>query len=325
MQVVLDALFAACGHALDALPSRMPRVYKLNFSLPLASSHRPLCNWCFAAAMGMISYSTEGKQDRFKTSWDLAVSTYYARETSYVCLTERGATSSEKIKWQPQSRGLLAEAWIMRYISPEAGNAEYRTTDMAYHLGFTSVRDLHGQYTIDCLDRFEDPLSYSAFWFVLSKINNDTDNNIKIKLGNRYKTQQACAECSDCKHNIAQFTRKKQLPQVHYWKARLETHVKNARAERVRYELRKMHGRSSPGVWSIGMDGFCSFKTRCFMHLGHQMKDRKGSGLPGDAKTFAWKTTGVLVHGIGLFLYVLQPFLQANGNANIQLTYTPCI
>jgi hypothetical protein len=80
----------------------------------------------------------------------------------------------------------------------------------------------------------------------------------------KHKTQQECARCTALKFLIRSAKRRKAANEVRNYELKLLQHRTQARWERLAYQIRVAAGSERKRAWSIGMDGYCSFKSSCF-------------------------------------------------------------
>ena len=101
----------------------------------------------------------------------------------------------------------------------------------------------------------------------------------------------------------------------------LESHNLVARLEQLCYHIQIEQAVIQHKTWGFAQDGYCVRKSAVMRSQGHNISDMKGCPGLGDAETVKYKTTGVLAHGFGYFLYVADPTIPRNSNLNVEVLY----
>ena len=101
----------------------------------------------------------------------------------------------------------------------------------------------------------------------------------------------------------------------------LESHNLVARLEQLCYHIQIEQAVIQHKTWGFAQDGYCVRKSAVMRSQGHNISDMKGCPGLGDAETVKYKTTGVLAHGFGYFLYVADPTIPGNADLNVEVLY----
>lgn len=143
----------------------------------------------------------------------------------------------------------------------------------------------------------------------------------------KHKTQQDCAVCTGLRILIGRaraarnMTEASKLLRLAALRQKLELHNTIARMEKWGEAVREVEGKKRRTKLALTYDGYDTYKSSNFTRNGKPMADMKGApGLSG-AKGYAFKTQGVIAHGWGYFLYVLDPTISCNANFNIECVW----
>ena len=115
-----------------------------------------------------------------------------------------------------------------------------------------------------------------------------------------------CATCVAMKVLIRRATSSKNTTEIKLREAQLEWHKGQARNERLTYAWRISGGLHFKYSISICMDGYDNRKSSGPALYTKPFADCKGFAGLGSAEQIKFKTTGVLVHGIGGYLSLIH-------------------
>ena len=162
-------------------------------------------------------------------------------------------------------------AWILQWCHSESANTQQLTQDDKQHAQAISRRELHQDFCKTPTNARlmegtntakKECVSYQTFCRCIARINKDPEQpTIKF---HKHKTQQECARCTALKFLIRSAKRRKAASEVRDYELKLLQHRTQARWERLAYQIRVAAGSERKRAWSIGMDGYCSFKSSCF-------------------------------------------------------------
>ena len=290
---------------------------------PWAVGGRPVCKWCFAAAAHMLMTPSRPGSDvlRVKESMAAAMKLYKQPVGAHVDVilsrlgVEPGGTmASASIGTDCGKRRSHkkehAECWLAAFSHEEAGNVQHRTDDEHDHVQGLTRRDIWLQYH----SQHSSQARRSTFYRALKAAKADSLCNLSF---HTWCAQAGCACCTAlkiCKGRAQSDSEKA------YWQCQLDLHNFQARQERLCYGSNISLAQMSPFglvLWSFALDGYSTFKSSGPSLHAKPLCDLKGApGLSG-AEQLKFKTTGVIVHGLGYFLCVLEPHLPSNANSNI--------
>ena len=293
---------------------------------PWALGGQPVCKWCFAAAANMLSRPLDNQCGpmRVKDTMARAMQEYkkpVAEEVQVVLaglghapaksadVARSKAANSTK---EPRSKRKEEHAalWLGAFSHDEAGNVQHRTDDEKDHVQGCCRQGLFDKYK----EQHPSMASRSAFYRAVQSAKKDKLCDLSF---HQWSAQAECACCTALK--ICKSRSQSDAEKV-YWQAELDLHNFIARAERLCYGSNISLSQLSPFglvLWSFALDGYSTFKSSGPSLYAKPLCDMKGAtGLSG-AEQLKFKTTGVIVHGYGYLLYVLEPHLPSNANSNI--------
>jgi hypothetical protein len=302
--------------------------------------NRKVCTWCWCAAAGFLSGQASNVGQmldvngnlRRKTTFDTAVAAYkkghhavpnQRREVNVAQNVESQVynTMSCKAPYNGQ-RTANVKAWLTNYCDPTKCNVQSRTTDdeNVYHVQHMTSEDLYNHYKRETDEsKVTKPVGLRQFQRALRALNKDP-KMVTIKYGHKHKAQQECAECTRLT-NLIRKSKKGSLARRAY-EGQSEAHTIAWHNERCNYHSYELMGHDKESrIWSIGMDALDKAKTSMFTRHGKPLADYKGMKGLTDAETVAYKTVGALVHGVGYFLYALQPFLRDGANVTVEVLH----
>jgi hypothetical protein len=168
---------------------------------------------------------------------------------------------------KPNIRDVLL-AWISQWCHDEMGNTQQLTEDDKHHVQAVSRRELHKEFLDSPThakvrpDNKKECGSYQSFCRCIKTMNAHPDlPTIKF---HKHKAQQECARCTALKFLIRSAKRRKATSELNNYRLKLLQHRTQAKWERLAYQIRMAAGSERKRAWSIGMDGYCSFKSSCF-------------------------------------------------------------
>lgn len=298
-------------------------------AIPWVVGNRSVCTHCYCAAAGLLSETSDGSIV-YKRTFELARAAYY-RQLNPEIRDRVKELSGDKLglhgnvvvvpSCKPDASGgpkprasklEHAEVWLSSWRQPEAGNVQHRTDDEFDHVQGLSQRDIWREYN----EQHPDGAGPTTFHRAFKKCQEDGLARFSF---NRWHCQGECSECVALKICLG---RAKTEVERKQYQEQLDLHHFITRGERLAYGTTIKVAETKPFgkyIWSIGMDGYSTFKSSGPSIHGKPLSQMKGcSGVTmTNAEQLKFKTTGALVHGYGYFLYVLHPTIPANANSNI--------
>lgn len=293
-------------------------VGKLQFKL----GQRPVCKWCYMAAAGMLQ---QPGMTRPCKSWADGQKCYYNQE--------RGASPVKQMRDGPGKPCVKNEwfgqkyksafGWIVQFCQLESGNdVQHGTTDTKLHIVATTRKDIKKQYDAYLVEKRRPGLicSQACFNNALREMNALKDQpTLQI---DKWSFHAECATCVAMKVLIRRATSSKNTAEIKLREAQLEWHKGQARNERLTYAWRISRGLHFKYSISICMDGYDNRKSSGPALYTKPFADCKGFAGLGSAEQLKFKTTGVLVHGIGgYYVYVADPTVPSNANFNLECLF----
>ena len=290
---------------------------------PWAVGGRPVCEWCFAAAAHMIMRPSQpGRAElRLKASMAAAKKLYkkpVGTEVKHV-LSSLGVEGGESMVFASIAADKTkrishkeehAECWLKAFSHEAAGNVQQRTDDEHDHVQGLTRHDIWLRYHAE----HPSGAQRTTFYRALKAARADGLCDLS------FHSWCAQAECACCTALKICKGRAQSDSEKDYWQKQLDLHNFIARQERLCYGSNISLGRMLPfglACWSFALDGYSTFKSSGPSLHAKPLCDLKGGpGLSG-AEQLKFKTTGVIVHGFGYFLHVLEPHLPSNANSNI--------
>ena len=282
-----------------------------------------VCHWCWAAAAGLVC---EGSSRRKSHAWEVALSAY--NKSKVVPPTAKPKGDANGLSGQSESKMGKAVAWINEHCQGEQGWTQQTTVDDAEHLqGVTKVRlykEMNEELGMRVGLADHKAMCYAWFTKAIQKVNAlakaGIEGMVEIKF-DPWCTQGECAVCVALKVLRRRAMANGDENEKKWCEKLLETHNLVARLERLCYHICIERAVVRQKTWGFAIDGYCTRKSAVMRCQGHNISDMKGAPGLGDAETVKYKTTGVLAHGFGYFLYVADPTLSANANLNVEVVY----
>ena len=281
-----------------------------------------VCHWCWAAAAGLLC---EGSSHRKKSAWEIALAAYNKEK---VVLPASNRSSTEGKSGNTGTKMGTAIAWINEHCQGEQGWTQQTTVDDAEHLqGITKVKlykEMNQELGMRSGKSDHRAMCYAWFTKAVKKVNElakaGVEGMVEIKF-DPWCTQGECAVCVALKVLRRRAMAKGDEKEKRWCEKVLETHNLVARLERLCYHIRIERAVVRHKTWGFAVDGYCCRKSAVMRCQGHNISDMKGAPGLGDAETVKYKTTGVLAHGFGYFLYIADPTLPSNANLNVEVVY----
>lgn len=312
----------ALVHEMASLVSGYPEAPSVK-AFPWAVGGRSVCQWCFAAASHMLMKPSQPGNNvlRLKQSMADAMKLYkqpVGAEVDAVLsglgVEAGGCAASASVGTDTGDRTSHkkehAECWLVAFSHEEAGNVQQRTDDEHDHVQGLTRQDIWLQYHSE----HKSQAQRSTFYRALKAAKADGLCDLS------FHTWCAQAECACCTALKICKGRAQSDSERQHWQKQLDLHNFTARQERLCYGSNISLARMAPFglvLWSFALDGYSTFKSSGPSLHAKPLCDLKGGpGLSG-AEQLKFKTTGVIVHGFGYFLYVLEPHLPSNANSNI--------
>ena len=276
---------------------------------------RAVCHKCYCAAAGLL---TLPNRDRPTNDWTAAVHAF-KKELRYIPSRRKHAVQTKVSN--KDTLGWAALGWLVTWCDPKQHNVQQLATesdDNVVHVQAVSRAQLHEMFCQSMGTPSQGPkkaISYTNFCRMVRQMNRTVE--LPTLIFHKWKSQQECARCSALKALLSKARRRKDTRTVVHLECKLKEHLTRARWERIAYQIRIGAGSVLASSWSIGMDGYDSYKSAWATLNGKPIKDLKGMQGMSEARQVKYKTTGVLVHGYGYHLYVADPSLSANANFNV--------
>jgi hypothetical protein len=284
--------------------------------LPWRMSGKVLCHMCWAAAAGFL---TSPNMERKKECMANAVKTYYQGRKVIMerpHITEPKGTKGGKLNH--------AVAYLNSYVDKKSCNAQQLTTDSNQHIQGISEKELYLDY-IEGLKQSEPgvvkPTASSLSTFRRARLYMNEEPTMPTIAFNKWSAQQECAVCSALKIMKQRAAASHNQQRVDLLIERFKMHRLIAQLERMSMDIHEEKGKKKLDEVSGGGDGFCSFKSSNFMHHGHSMSDWKAVAGMGSAEGYSFKTTAIVFHGWGYWLYVADPRVAVNANYNVHVLH----
>ena len=290
---------------------------------PWSVGGRSVCKWCFAAAAHMLMRPSQPGNNvlRVKESMAAAMKLYKQPAGAEVedVLSSLGVEAGGLIAFasigtdagnRTSHKKEHAECWLAAFSHEAAGNVQHRTDDEHDHVQGLTRQDIWLKYHSEHASKAK----RSTFFCALKAAKADSLCDLSF---HTWCAQAECACCTAlkiCKGRAHSDSEKK------YWQEQLDLHNFIARQERLCYGSNISLARMAPFglvLWSFALDGYSTFKSSGPSLHAKPLCDLKGAPGLSKAEQLKFKTTGVIVHGLGYFLYVLEPHLPSNANSNI--------
>lgn len=267
--------------------------------------NRRLCHHCYCAASDLLQRPS---RQRKSVHWETASAHLHLGKTIIANKTNTHRKKDTPISFKTDA----AVGWLTQWCHKSMCNVQEKTDDYKKHVQGISRKDL---LKMLLKEKGQDWISYRAFCHAARQMNNDPELPF-IKF-HKHKSQQECATCTGLKFLLRSAQKRGDAGATRHYEQKLLQHNTQARWERLAYAVRVAAGSAKKQAWSFGMDGYCSFKSSCFTIRGKPMRDMKGASGLNKAEQIKFKTTGVIAHGYGYYLYVADPTVSANANFNI--------
>ena len=290
-------------------------VGKLQFKL----GQRPVCKWCYMAAAGMLQ---QPGMTRPSKSWADGQKCYYQQERGASPVKKMGDGPCLKNEfWGQKYRS--AFGWIVQFCQLESGNdVQHGTTDTKLHIVATTRKDIKKEYDEYLVTKRRPGLtcSQSCFNNALKDMNSLAEHpTLQI---DKWSFHAECATCVAIKVLIRRAMKSKDSTEIKLREAQLEWHKGQARNERLTYAWRISRGLFFKFCISICMDGYDNRKSSGPALYTKSFADCKGFSGLGSAEQLKFKTTGVLVHGVGgYYVYVADPTVPCGANFNLECLF----
>jgi hypothetical protein len=308
----------------------IPKIDQLTFYV---GQHK-VCHQCWAAAAGLLNWPEFTQR---KSTLKDAITAYYGGKETMPKQhnANAGGTSGQK------RRGAIG--YITQFVSEEAGNSQQKTGDNHEHLQGISRKDILKQMTEWHANPETQkggslpPLpSISTLGRAIKDMNASTSlpsvSALPSLKFDKHRTQQECAVCSALQLLIARAQRARTgkadaRERLKLLKDKYALHHTLAKLEKAGEHVREVAGRARGASLSVAWDGFDSYKSSNFRYKGKAMGDMKGigGGAGSESAGYTFKTQGVLLHGWGYYLYILDPRISANANFNIECCHRTLI
>ena len=322
---------AVADYMMGMTPNKSERLHM--FEMPWRVGARVVCEYCWAAAADLLAQSSNKHESlRLKSSFCDARAAYYKRipdglllslqphghggiaaEYPEVVVVGRKFAVSKALPKKLES----AECWLDAYCKPAVGNVQSRTDDEFAHVqgkcGADLYKEYSGQHPTEC-----GGAGRSTFYKAIGCCRLDLLCDLKF---DKWCAQAECSECMALKIMKGRATDKMQED---YYQKELDLHNLIARHERLAYGCNISLAFAAPFgqyIWSFAQDAVSSFTTSGPACHAKPLRDLKGAAGLSGAEQLRFKTTGVIVHGYGYFLYALEPHLPANANSNIYVLH----
>jgi hypothetical protein len=292
-------------------------------AFPWAVGGRSVCQWCFAAAAHMLMTPSQpgSRVLRLKESMAAAMKLYKQPVTAEVdaVLSRMGVEAGGRMAFgcigtdaanRRSQKKEHAECWLAAFSHEEAGNVQQRTDDEHDHVQGLTRHDIWLRYHSEHASTAQ----RSTFYRALKAAKADSLCDLS------FHTWCAQAECACCTALKICKGRAQSDSEKEYWQKQLDLHNFIARQERLCYGSNISLALMTPFglvLWSFALDGYSTFKSSGPSLHAKPLCDLKGAAGLSGAEQLKFKTTGVIVHGLGYFLYVLEPHLPSNANSNI--------
>jgi len=264
----------------------------------------------------------DGETMRKTHSWELALAAYRKMHKAMQTPISRQQHISTGSKMD------AAISWLTEHCKPDQGHTQQTTIDDAEHLQGMTRAKLYGEMAAELKARpgaDEHKLCcYSYFTKAITRMNTLAKEGVSGMVEVMFDpwcTQGECAVCTALKVLRRRAMAAGDVEEKKWCDKLLESHNLVARLERLCYHIRIERAVIRHKTWSFAVDGYCVRKSAVMRSQGHNISDMKGCPGLADAETVKYKTTGVLAHGFGYFLYVADPVLPANANLNVEVLY----
>jgi len=291
-------------------------------SLQFKVGSRNVCQWCYMAAAGMLQQPGLARPTK---RW-MEGQTDYSRKERDSSPTKRqgqqlGISTLKTLWWGQKFRA--AFAWIVQFCQVETGeDVQHGTTDLKVHIVGTTRIALKKQYDDWLAEKGRLGLicSQACFDSALREMNRLPEHPT-LQM-DRWSFHAECATCVAIKVLKRRAIASGDRVQIKLREAQLEHHKGQARNERLTYAWRIARGLHFKFCISICMDGYDNRKSSGPALYTKPIADCKGISGLGSAEQLKFKTTGVLVHGIGgYYVYVADPTIPANANFNLECLF----
>jgi len=211
----------------------------------------------------------------------------------------------------------------VQFCQAETGeDVQHGTTDGKLHLVATTRIQLKKQYDEHLVKRQRTDLTCSQAYFDVALREMNALPEYPFLQFDSWSFHAECATCVAIKVLKRRAYAAKDVPQIKLREAQLEHHKAQARNERLTYAWRISRGLSFQYSISICMDGYDNRKSSGPALYTKPIADCKGISGLGGAEQLKFKTTGVLVHGIGgYYVYVADPTVPSNANFNLECLF----
>jgi len=282
-------------------------------------------------AAGLV---TQGSKIAKKQSFTAAVTAY---RNGFVIMPVRHNDAKESKSSMAKLPSAIA--WISEHAKPGEGHTQQVATDDSMHFQGESRKQLWRRMNGDLGERLvqrgqkvamregkPEVCSYQWFLRAVITLNKTARTEDYPELAHvvfdRWCTHAECGACTALKVMRQRCIANGDVQQRQWVEGLLERHKVIARLERLTYHQRIERASIRKKTWGFAVDGYCVRKSAGMMMNGHPMHELKG--IPGmhDAEILKFKTTGVLVHGFGYYMYIASPTLSGNANFNLHCIYS---